>query len=373
MMVRRIMVTLATIALCSMEVATLWADTSKAKGKPNFVVIFIDDMGYGDIGPFGSTINRTPHLDRMAKEGMRLTSFYVAAPVCTPSRAALMTGCYPKRVGLATGSWSGVLFPKDSHGLNPQEITIAEVVGGAGYATGCFGKWHLGDQPEFLPTNQGFDTYFGIPYSNDMWPPHPPAARWKSGVCPLPVLQGEKVVDVVEDMDDQADLCKRFTDQAVAFIRRNRERPFFVYLPHSFIHHPRAARKEFLERAGIDSDTKLDGERMIREHEYFLRQRTRAEIEEVDWSVGQILNTLRELGLAENTLVLFTSDNGGASGCVNAPLRGGKGSTFEGGMREPTLAWWWTVRMCVHVPRRPDRDFWGRGSSQRNTGLTFGR
>jgi len=289
---------------------------------PNFVVIFIDDMGYGDIEPFGSTLNHTPHLSRMAKEGMTLTSFYVAAPVCTPSRAALMTGCYPKRVGLDRGSWGVVLLPKDAHGLNSNEVTVAEVLKRAGYATGCFGKWHLGDQPQFLPTRHGFDTYVGIPYSNDMWPENPRAKRWKNGVCPLPVLRGEKVVDVVETMDDQAQLCKRFTDEAVRFIRDNRDRPFFCYLPHAFVHHPRAARQAFLEKA--KNPDKVTG----------------AQIEEVDSSVGQILQTLRDLDLAENTLVLFTSDNGGARGCINKPLRGGKGTPWEGGMREPTTAWW---------------------------------
>ena len=327
--------------MCSMGAAALFADASKAKParkKPNFVVIFIDDMGYGDIGPFGSKINKTPHLNRMAAEGMKLTSFYVACAVCTPSRAALMTGCYPKRVGLARGSWGGVLFPKDSHGLNPKEKTIARVLKDAGYATGGFGKWHLGDQPEFLPTRHGFDSYFGIPYSNDMWPGHPGAKRWKNGVCPLPVLRDDKVVNIVKNMDDQAQLCKRFTDAAVAFIKQNKDRPFFVYLPHAFIHHPRNARKEFMNKAGIEA--KMDETKMIRQREYAMRQRTRAQIEEVDWSVGRILDTIRELGLAENTMVIFTSDNGGSMGCSNQPLRGGKGSTWEGGMREPTVAWW---------------------------------
>jgi arylsulfatase A-like enzyme len=316
------------------------ASSADSANLPNVVVIMVDDMGYGDIGPFGNVVNKTPHLDRMAEEGLKLTSFYVAAPVCTPSRAALMTGCYPKRVGLAMGSWSGVLFPKDPHGLNAEEITVAELLKDTGYATGCFGKWHLGDQPQFLPTRHGFDTYFGIPYSNDMWPPHPPSKQWKYGVCPLPVLRNDKVVDIVRTMDDQAQLCKRFTDEAVAFIRRNQSRPFFVYLPHAFIHHPRNARPPFMERVGVGSDQKLDPAKMIGQNDYLVKQRTRAQIEEVDWSVGHILGTLRELGLAEKTLVIFTSDNGGASGCVNTPLRGGKGSTWEGGMREPTIAWW---------------------------------
>ena len=297
--------------------------------QPNLVVIFIDDMGYGDIGPFGSTQNQTPQLDRMAEEGMRLTSFYVASPVCTPSRAALMTGSYPKRVGLAKGSWGIVLFPKDPHGLNASEKTIAEVLKDAGYATGCFGKWHLGDQPEFLPTRHGFDTYYGIPYSNDMWPPHPPSTRWKNGVCPLPILRGEKVVGIVKDMDEQADLCRQFTEEAVAFIRKNasagsaQARPFFCYVPHAFIHYPRKARPEFMEKATAKGTKKL----------------LEAQIEEVDWSTGEILKAIRELGIEKKTLVLFTSDNGPAGGSAG-PLRGHKGQVWEGGMREPAVAWW---------------------------------
>ncbi len=281
---------------------------------PNFVVIFIDDMGYGDIGPFGSKINRTPHLDLMAKEGRKLTSFYVASPVCTPSRAALMTGCYPQRVGLERGSGHIVLFPGDHHGLNPKEITIAETLKSAGYATGCFGKWHLGDQPQFLPTAQGFDTYYGIPYSNDMWPA---LRRFK---CPdLPVLRDTKVVELIKDMDGQATLCKKFTDAATRFIRKNKKKPFFVYLPHAFVHGPRKASPQFMAKA---------------------KTVEQAQVEEVDWSVGQILKTLREEGLEKNTLVLFTSDNGPAGGLSAGPLRGRKGTAFEGGQREPTIAWW---------------------------------
>ncbi|MDG2487679.1 MAG: sulfatase-like hydrolase/transferase [Roseibacillus sp.] len=182
------------------------------KEKPNIVVIFIDDMGYGDIGPFGSQLNDTPHLDRMASEGRKLTSFYSAAPVCTSARAALMTGCYPRRVGLAKGSGHIVLFPGDPHGLNPEEWTMAEMFKSAGYATGCFGKWHLGDQPEFLPTAQGFDAYFGIPYSNDMWP------ALRRFQCPnLPVLRDAKVVDLVKTMD----LLPTFEKMAKAPRRKN--------------------------------------------------------------------------------------------------------------------------------------------------------
>lgn len=306
---------------------------------PNFVVILIDDMGYGDIEPFGSKTNKTPHLQRMAEEGMKLTSFYMAACCCTPSRAALLTGCYPARVGLEVGSWSpAVLFPKDAHGINPSEITVAEMLKAKGYATGCFGKWHLGDQPEFLPTKHGFDRYVGIPYSNDMWPPHPTAKNWKFGAPPLPVLRDDKVVEIVKTMEDQANLCKLFTDEAVTFIKENKERPFFVYVPHAFVHHPRMARPEFMKRAGLQGEA--DETKSIRDSRYLRQQRTRAQIEEIDWSVGQILDTIRELKLSKNTFVLFTSDNGGASGTSMGPLRGGKGSTWEGGLRVPTVAWW---------------------------------
>ena len=297
----------------------MMAERGSNRKRPNFVVIFIDDMGYGDIEPFGSKVNNTPHLNRMAQQGVKMTSFYVASAVCTPSRAALLTGCYPKRVGLAKGSAHAVLFPGDKHGLNPSETTIAEVLKSSGYATGCFGKWHLGDQPKFLPNNHGFDYYFGIPYSNDMWPLH---GNKDWNFPPLPLIRNGTVVGKVEDGEAQALLCRQFTDEAVEFIRENRDGPFFAYLPHAFLHHPRFARKAFVEKA--KNPDKVTG----------------AQIEEVDWSVGQILRTLRDLGIDENTLVLFTSDNGGARGCVNAPLRGGKGSTWEGGLREPTLAWW---------------------------------
>ena len=296
--------------------------------KPNIVVIYIDDLGYGDIGPFGSKINKTPHLDRMAEEGMKLSSFYAAAPVCTPSRAALMTGCYPKRVDLAFGSWAGVLFPKDRKGLNPSEITMAEILKEQGYATGCFGKWHLGDQPEFLPNKHGFDEYYGIPYSNDMWSHHGPSKTWKSGVCPLPLLRNGKVEQIVKDMKDQAELGRQLTEEAISFIRKNKDKRFFVYLPHAFVHYPRQGRKEYYEDGNIPGNN------------YGNRPNTKAVIEEIDWSTGQILDVLRELKLEKNTLVVFTSDNGGARGCVNKPLRGGKGSTWEGGLRVCTLAWW---------------------------------
>ncbi len=304
------------LAIMATLIAPAFAKTTPEKSRPNFVVIFIDDMGYGDIEPFGSKQNRTPNLTRMAVEGRKLTSFYVASPVCTPSRAALMTGCYPQRVGLEKGSGHIVLFPGDVHGLHPDEITIAETLKAAGYATGCFGKWHLGDQPEFLPTEQGFDSYFGIPYSNDMWPG---LKRWQ--FPDLPVMRGTKVVDLVKDMDDQATLCRRFTEEAIAFINRhkNDDEPFFAYLPHAFVHGPRQASPRFRADA---------------------KTVEQAQIEEIDWSVGEILKALRDASIEENTLVLFTSDNGPAGGLSSGPLRGGKGSGYEGGHREPTIAWW---------------------------------
>ena len=283
---------------------------------PNFVVIFIDDMGYGDIGPFGSTLNRTPNLDRMAAEGMKLTSFY-AAPVCTPSRASLMTGSYPIRNGLQTGSWHGVLMPSDEHGIHPDEITVAELLQERGYATACIGKWHLGDQPPFLPTRNGFDYYYGLPYSNDM---NPDAPRNIRNHPPLPLLRGEKMrgEEVLQEVKDQSFLTGAYTKEAIQFIEKHRDEPFFVYLPHSMVHVPLYAGEEFRGKSnnGILGDA----------------------IEELDWSVGEILGKLRELGLDDNTLVIFTSDNGPARGSAG-PLRDRKGSTYEGGMREPTIAW----------------------------------
>jgi len=298
-----------------------------AADRPNFIVINIDDLGYGDIQPFGSKLNRTPNLNRMAEEGRKLTCFY-AAPVCSPSRASLMTGCYPKRVLPIPH----VLFPGNAVGLDPSEITIAELLKEQGYQTGIIGKWHLGDQPEFLPTRQGFDYYYGLPYSNDMGPaadgvksnlgkPLPKPRDNGKGQPPLPLLRNETVLQRVLP-DDQQAIVERYTQEAVKFLWDHQGEPFFLYLPHSAVHFPLYPGKAFQgkSRHGLFGDW----------------------VEEVDWSVGQVLDTVRQLKLAEKTLVIFTSDNGGqpSHGAVNAPLRGGKGSTLEGGMREPTLAWW---------------------------------
>jgi len=300
--------------------AFAWAAPS---AKPNIVILFIDDMGYGDIGPFGNQVNQTPHLDRMEEEGIKFTQFYVANTACTPSRSALLTGTYAHRIGMDGGNGNlAVTFPGDSRGLNPNEITIAEMLRENGYATGCFGKWHLGDQPQFMPLAQGFDTYFGIPYSNDMWPLHTsknPITKRKYE--PLPVMSQDQAVAHVEDGVDQSLLAEVFTDKAIAFIKKNQKKPFFCYIPHAHVHKPRYARPEYLKRAEGNVD--------------------RAHVEEVDDSIGRVLQTLKDLQLDQNTLVIFTSDNGAASGMSSGPLRGGKGGPkYEGHMRVPTLAWW---------------------------------
>lgn len=309
----------------------------KATRSPNFVIIFTDDQGYGDLSCFGGKHVSTPRIDQMAAEGSRLTSFYVAAPVCTPSRAALMTGCYPKRIDMATGSNFGVLLAGDRKGLNPNEITIAEVLKTAGYKTGMFGKWHLGDQPEFLPTKQGFDEFFGIPFSHDIHPFHPRQSHYK--FPSLPLLENETVIE----MDPDADfLTKRITERAVSFIERNKGEPFFLYIPHPIPHAPLHVSPPFMKGVSDDVVATLnaeDGTIDYRTRDKLFHQA----IAEIDWSVGQILDTLKSNGLDENTLVLFTSDNGPPKNTIFAspgPLRGNKGTTFEGGMREPTVVRW---------------------------------
>ena len=309
------------------------AQPLKAAEKPNFVVIFTDDQGYGDLSCFGGQHVSTPRIDQMAAEGSRLTSFYVAAPVCTPSRAALMTGCYPKRIDMATGSDFAVLLAGDTKGLNPDEVTIAEVLKGAGYKTAIFGKWHLGDQPAFLPTKQGFDEYFGIPFSHDIHPFHPRQTHFK--FPPLALLENETVIE----MDPDADyLTKRLTEHAVSFIKKNKAEPFFLYVPHPIPHKPLHVSPPFMKGVASDITDKLRNEDGT--IDYKTRDRLfRQAIDEIDWSVGQILDTLKAQGIDEKTLVIFTSDNGPAIGSAG-PLKGRKGSTFEGGMRESTVIRW---------------------------------
>ncbi|HOV32527.1 MAG TPA: sulfatase [Candidatus Hydrogenedens sp.] len=285
-------------------------NTSKQKYPQNFVLILIDDMGYGDLSCYGNSQYTTPNLDQMAKEGIRFTDFYACAPMCTPTRASVLTGCYPLRVGLPR-----VLANKSMEGINPQEITLAEMLKQKDYRTACFGKWHLGHLPPFLPTHHGFDEFYGLPYSNDMGPdedaPNAP---------PLPLIEGDKVI---ETNPDQSKLTTAYTERAIDFIKRNKGNPFFLYLPHSMVHVPIHVSERFKNKsgAGLYGDV----------------------VQEIDWSVGEILKSLRDTGLDENTLVIFTSDNGpwllyGNHGGSAGKLRCGKNTTFEGGMRVPCIA-----------------------------------
>ena len=303
-----------------------FAFAAKAES-PNIVVIFCDDLGYGDLSCFGHPTIKTPNLDRMAAEGVRLTQFYSASPVCTPSRAALMTGRLPIRSGMCSDK-RRVLFPNSGGGIPASEVTLAEGLKKQGYATACVGKWHLGHLPQFLPTSNGFDSYFGIPYSNDMdrvndaprgrdlfWDPK--VEYWN-----VPLMRD---LEIVERPADQTTITRRYAEEAAAFIKKNKDEKFFLYLPHSLPHVPLFRSKEFAGKSlrGLYGDV----------------------IEEIDWSVGHVLKTLRDLKLDQNTIVWFTSDNGpwltfndhgGAAGL----LREGKGTTWDGGMREPSICWW---------------------------------
>ena len=313
------------------------APASKEAGdvaKPNFIIIFTDDQGYADLSCFGSKKIETPQIDRMAREGLKLTSFMAASSICTPSRAALLTGSYPKRVGLH----KGVLFPDSTTGLNPKEYTIAKHLKTQGYATGMFGKWHLGHLPETLPTRHGFDEYFGIPYSNDMnvgrekteglrllwdtnnellWTDQESAVTmWNT-----PLMEGEKVIELPVD---QRTITRRYTERAIDFIRRNKDRPFFVYLPHSMPHVPLYVPEDVYDPNPQNAYKNV--------------------IEHIDAETGKLLDALREMQLDENTYVIFTSDNGpwtylGKYAGSTGPFRGHKGRTDEGGMRVPCVIW----------------------------------
>ena len=308
-----------------LSLLALVATTSiHANKTPNVVVIFIDDMGYADIGPFGAKAYPTPHLDRMAKEGRKFTDFYVTQAVCSASRAGLLTGCYNVRVGIL-----GALGPKSSHGINANEVTLAEICKQKGYATACYGKWHLGHHKKFLPMQHGFDDYFGLPYSNDMWPYHPgvlhlPMKERLKKWPHLPLIEKNKVINPMVTAKDQEQLTTQYTERAVSFIEKNKDKPFFVYLPHSMVHVPLYVSEKFKgkSKAGLFGDVMM----------------------EVDWSVGRILDTLRKNKLDKDTLVIFTADNGpwlnyGDHAGSAAPLREGKGTMFDGGCRESTLAW----------------------------------
>ncbi|MFT6369155.1 MAG: arylsulfatase A-like enzyme [Maribacter sp.] len=280
---------------------------------PNVVLIFTDDQGYNDVGVFGADDIATPHLDQMAKQGTMLTSYYSAQAVCSASRAGILTGCYPNRIGI-----HNALGPGNTHGINPSETTLAEMLKTQGYATAIFGKWHLGHQKEFLPTRHGFDEWFGIPYSNDMWPYHPqqgPVFNFPD----LPLYENETVIDTLEE---QSQLTTQITERSVDFINRNKDNPFFLYVPHPQPHVPLFVSDKFKGKSnrGLYGDV----------------------IMEIDWSVGQILAALKANGLEENTIVIFTSDNGpwlsyGNHAGSAYPLREGKGTAWEGGQREPFI------------------------------------
>lgn len=300
--------------------------SAAAPPRPNVILIFIDDMGYGDVGFNGATVPKTPNLDQMAAEGMKFTDFYVGCAVCSGSRTALLTGCHYQRL-----SMNAVLFPNSDRGLHPEEVTLADMLKAAGYRTACVGKWHLGHLPPCLPTYQGFDSYWGIPYSNDMW--IDPANRLADDITVregltladlkaghkgknvVPILRNE---EVIEYPADQTTITQRYTEQATRFISEKRDEPFFLYLPHTMVHLPLAVSKAF-----DNPDNELI---------------TNA-IEEVDWSVGEILKSVKAAGIADETLIVFTSDNGAAVGS-SLPLRAKKGSVYDGGIREPTLMWW---------------------------------
>lgn len=286
------------------------ASESKGNRPPNIIVVFTDDMGYGDPRCYGDPVIDTPNLDRMAREGVRFTDFYCSAAICSPSRAGLLTGRYHVRMGINT-----VFFPQSKDGLDASEITVAEVLKGAGYATACIGKWHLGHLPQYLPTRHGFDYYFGLPYSNDM-------SVEKRGDPPLPLMRNEEIIEQPADLNT---LTKQYTEEAIRFIGEHRDQPFFLYLPHTMPHIPLHVSETFagISRRGLYGDV----------------------IEEIDWGIGEMLKALQENGIDNNTLMIFTSDNGPwlsqkEAGGSAGLLREGKGTTFEGGMRVPCIMRW---------------------------------
>ena len=295
---------------------------------PNVVIIFIDDQGYGDIGPNGAIDYLTPNIDKLAAEGMRFTNFYAAQAVCSASRAGLLTGCYPNRIGI-----SGALMPWAKIGISDQEMTIAQLLKQKGYATGMVGKWHLGDKRPFLPLQHGFDDYLGLPYSNDMWPvdfdgtpvtkdsPKP----WKAKYPPLPIIDGNEKVGEIRTLDDQGKLTTMYTERALRFIDKHHNKPFFLYMAHSMVHVPLGVSDKFKGK----SKQGMFGDVMM----------------EVDWSVGEVMKALDKYGLTDNTLVIYTSDNGpwlnfGNWAGSTGGLREGKGTSWEGGQREPCIMRW---------------------------------
>ncbi|WP_296699051.1 sulfatase [Algoriphagus sp.] len=302
------------IGFTSCQTKSTESEISEATSKPNIVLIFADDMGYGDLGVYGATEWKTPNLDQLAADGVRFTQFYVPHAVCSASRAALLTGTYANRLEIF-----GALDHTATHGLNPEETTIAEMLKANGYATGMVGKWHLGDQPSFLPTEQGFNFWYGLPYSNDMWPHHPEV---KDYYPPLPLYRNAAIIDT---LDDQSMLTTNYTEEAIKFIEKSKDAPFFLYFAHSMTHVPLFVSDKFKGK----SEQGLYGDVMM----------------EVDWSVGQVRAKLEELGLSENTIIIFTSDNGpwlsyGGHAGLTGGLKEGKGTSWDGGIREPGIFVW---------------------------------
>ena len=282
---------------------------------PNIILINCDDLGYGDLGCYGSSVNHTPAIDRLAAEGTRFTDFYMASPVCSPSRGAMLTGCYPPRIGFGTFNGKGVLFPGDNVGLNPKETTVASMLREKGYRTKIIGKWHCGDQPEFLPHNYGFESYYGIPYSNDMGR----QAGRPDKFPPLPLVKDDRVI---QQQPDQRAVTERYVEEALEFIDNHKDENFFLYLAHMHVHLPLYAAERFVQ----ESENGDYG----------------ACVAAVDWSVECLMHKLDELRLTDDTLIIFTSDNGsrGDNGGSNKPLRGTKQHTWEGGMRVPCIMRW---------------------------------
>ncbi|MFT4709431.1 MAG: arylsulfatase A [Planctomycetota bacterium] len=328
----RLSLLVAALATCACGSLSSQTTSTRAAGPPNIVVIFSDDQGWADIGTQGAVGFETPHIDRLAAEGARFTDFYVAQPVCSASRLALLTGCYPNRLGM-----HGAIGPSNDHGIHDDETTLAELCKSRGYATGMFGKWHLGYQQQFLPVNHGFDESYGIPYSNDMWPWHPayakftdPVEKRKRGYPDLFTFEGAKIADPEVTGEDQMRFTTDFGDRAAAFVRANQDQPFFLYLANPMPHVPLFTAESSIGRSeqGAYGDV----------------------IEEIDDSVGKVLAALDEAGIADNTLVIYASDNGpwlnyGDHAGSVGPLREGKGTTFEGGVRVPCV-----VRFPGRVP-----------------------
>ena len=325
-MKKYLILTLLTILFASRSSGQQVDTENQNEERPNVIVIFIDDEGYGDVGCYGATGFETPNLDQLASKGMKFTNYYAAQPVCSASRAGMLTGCYPNRIG-----FSGALFPYDTIGINTKELTIAEMFKEQGYKTACYGKWHLGWQKEFLPLQHGFDEYIGLPYSNDMWPYNDvtgkrvPKGSWRDRYPELPLIEGNETIEIITSLKDQDKLTTLYTDKAVDFIDRNAKNPFFLYIPHTMGHIPLGVSEKFRGK----SEQGLYGDVMM----------------EIDWSVGEISKALEKNNISDNTILIFTTDNGpwlnfGNHAGSSGGLREGKLTSWEGGQRVPFIIRW---------------------------------